>query len=844
MNTHKRTIIYYTLAGFLALAIGLYVRLFPLLSSSSEDSSEKATLVVLAKLKYAAILQINRLYPTAPQEQKDILSKQLFDELIKKDAKKLQDAIDQMKINIHTTSNPKTETPYLLEADSFNYYDLTNNIIKTGALGPEVKGSKFLSPLMLAPRGHWEPFSLHPYMGLFVYKILSLFNPHISLMHAVSFTPLVTVTLSLIPFLLICFLFEIQPMVAFASSMFYLLSPIFLKRSFYGWFDNDPYNTLFPLLTLCFFFYSLLNIKHLKKAITFSLLAALSVMLYSYFWQGWMFLLCILIASLVGLILFAFFVLKDSRSAKNLSVALGVFFAATFIAISFAFGIKDFFALFSEGWSALKNFLTPQLAGWPDLYISVGELHKASLKMLIELTGGYLFFSIALLAVIFFFIKLVSCFKTRAITTSNIFLEMTLVIFLMTAFVLSSGALRFALLCLIPLSILFPLGLQKIITKIQNFLVQKFPNKNQLAFKLILMALLVLIAYAPAYSLKSSIKSLVTTIYNDTWNTTMLALKEKTPKDSIVTAWWPPGHFIRSMAERRVTFDGATINVPQAYWVSNFFLSTNEHEALGILRMLDDSGNEAAEYLQGLGLPLSTSVFILKEITSLDRASAYTKLQTIIKDDSKIDHLLSLTHRRPPPAYCLIYNEFVEGNIQLSFLGNWNFKAVEEINQSPERLSQIPKKNSQEYIDFLWKLVGGMPKYSGILPQISHRGNTLIFDGNVQVDLDTMTSAIASSKYGRGIPYSIFYANGDDVIEKTFDNWKLPYSLVLFKDSGKYSAILMDRKIAQSLLIRLYFFEGKGLKHFKLFTKESDLTGRTKILTFQINWEEYGKAAQ
>ena len=37
------------------------------------------------------------------------------------------------------------------------------------------------------------------------------------------------------------------------------------------------------------------------------------------------------------------------------------------------------------------------------------------------------------------------------------------------------------------------------------------------------------------------------------------------PENSIITTWWPPGHFIKSMAQRRVTFDGATINFPQAY---------------------------------------------------------------------------------------------------------------------------------------------------------------------------------------------------------------------------------------------------------------------------------------
>ena len=60
------------------------------------------------------------------------------------------------------------------------------------------------------------------------------------------------------------------------------------------------------------------------------------------------------------------------------------------------------------------------------------------------------------------------------------------------------------------------------------------------------------------------------------------------------------------MADRRVTIDGATQNEPRAYWVANLLLESSEAKAIGILRMLNLSGNQAVESLmEKEGLRLS-----------------------------------------------------------------------------------------------------------------------------------------------------------------------------------------------------------------------------------------------
>ena len=346
--------------------------------------------------------------------------------------------------------------------------------------------------------------------------------------------------------------------------------------------------------------------------------------------------------------------------------------------------------------------------------------------------------------------------------------------------------------------------------------------------------------------MRTEIKTLLTPIFNETWEKALVDVRERTPEGSVVNAWWPPGHFIKAIAHRRVVFDGATINFPQAYWVANVFLSDNETDALGMLRMLDVSGNDAAQYLKELGVPLSTAVPLLKEIAPLDKTRAEIFLSTLLKNTDQRDHLLTLTHGQPPPAYLFLYNEFVETNLQLAFFGKWNFKRIEEINKDPSLLSQVPPHNSPEYVQYLWQMVGGPYRFSGVLNQLGRIGDNVFFDENIRVDLRSKSCLIDSKKYGRGIPQSIFYLEEgtNDFTERRFEGNDLNFSVALIKEEDHYSIILMDRPLATSLLVRLYYFDGAGLKHIKPFNQEADLTKRTVIKIFEVDWEGFEKDVQ
>lgn len=824
----------YGLGGLLIAAIGIYFRLYPLIYRPNSSVNEKATVLIIARLKATVINQINAKFPNLSGLEKNRLMKQTFDRLLHDEKQKVRSSITKLSREITTKSQNPQPAPYLLEADPYYYYGLTENILRTGKISDTVKGSKYLNKFMLAPQGHWEPYNIHPYIGFLLYRLLSIFNPKITLMYAVSFTPLVITVLALIPFLALCRLLGCGLWASLMSAAFFILSPVFINRSSFGWYDNDPYNIFFPLAAFLCFFWGFNNISHKKKLFP-GLLCAFLIAAYSLFWQGWVYLLSIILMASIAIAALSFFFFKNNTNTKNLGWYLGLVNLVAFLGVSAIFGAKDFFVLFEEGWRALKNFMTPQLTLWPDVFIGVGELRKFSLTGLTQTEGGWIFVGIALCGLVIFLIK-----SLRQKEPAPLFKGVTILLWWASCLVITLKAQRFALLLLVPLSLLFALGLNYLyafIKEITKHVLRHLPRWQTVSFYTaisIISAGLIFISIRQAHETSLSVQP----IFNETWNKALIKIKNDTPKESIVNSWWPPGHFISAIAQRRVTFDGATSNNPQAYWMSNVFLSSDERRSLGLLRMLNNSANQATEYLQNCGIKLSQAVAILNKITTLDREDAKTVLDPFLAKN-QIEELLALTHRNPPPSYVFIYNDLVEKNLELRFIGGWDFSKVEKINSSKEILASIPKRDSPEYIQFLWGLAGGPLNYSEILPQINRADDHILFDQGIGINLKDMTCRLSSQKFGVGVPHSIVYDNGRDVIEKEFSNPDLPFSVVLFKQGNLYNCIIADPRLARSLLFRLYFLEGKGLKYLEPFAQESDLTGRTRIYVYRVKWEDF-----
>ncbi len=835
-SVFNNTYLKFTVIWLVVFLIGLHVRLYPLRNYAPEAYSERASLYIVSKLKEKIDGQITQKYPAISETERSFLSKKMFDEIFHRERENIRTSIQVLTKEFEKNLPEGRKYPYLLASDAYYYLYLTKQIIEKGSISPEIKGSKYFHPLMFAPKGFWEPITLHPYTGYIVYQWMKLFNPSVDLMYAVSFASIMMTAFILFFFLILCRILNFSWISTFIGSIFFILMPIFVKRSTFAWYDNDTHNVLFPILIFIFLFLGLKHVVSKKLNISFAILTSIFLLFYALFWQGWVFVFCMIFLCAAFILAYQFFYLKDRvLSFASLKFFLSILLITITITVA-AFGPKDFLELFADGTKALSNFITPQLSIWPDLYLSVGELHKATYEQLISLTGGIIVFVVLIVGIV---LSTISLIRKKSVNAPLLFI---LILFSVITMKLTLGAQRFALLCVVPVALMFIHTLDQIILIFHSLRQRIAPNQNPQAIQWINLAaaiLLMSIIIVPIKTINAGIASLLNPIYNDTWNKTFEKIKAETPPESIVNTWWPPGHFIKAMADRRVTFDGATINVPQAYWILNVFSSTKEKEALGMLRMLNNSGNDAIEYLQSLGLKVSSGVALLKQIDQMDEMRARMVLQQTLENPDAVNHLLELTHKTPPPSYTLIYNEFAENSLEMGLFGNWNFQKIEEINASPDLQKNTPARGSKDYINFLWDLAGGPTRHSPKLIQINQIDNIGIFDENLRINYKSMEATVDSKKYGQGTPLSLFYLFNDTVVEKMQPQANLPYSVVLFPNESGQAAILMDRKIAQSLIVRLFYFEGKGLKYFEKFSNIADATHRTHILVFKIKWDEF-----
>ncbi len=141
-STNKKAVFsIYIGVGLMAAIIGICFRLYPLLAFTTNESEDRAAMYVLGTVRSKIAKQVEANYPQLNQTQKEILIKKEMDQILHQEGQNIRITIDRIAHSMGTTKTGHT-TPYLLESDPFYYYQLTENIVKTGKMSDTVKGSK------------------------------------------------------------------------------------------------------------------------------------------------------------------------------------------------------------------------------------------------------------------------------------------------------------------------------------------------------------------------------------------------------------------------------------------------------------------------------------------------------------------------------------------------------------------------------------------------------------------------------------------------------------------------------------------------------------------------------
>ncbi len=774
-------------------------------------------------------------------DEKNILVQKILDDKKKNEKNKIKDLVVNKQKEFKSYWQDDRGQTYLLEIDPYHWFRLTRNLVQTGKIETSSKNKIYYDDYMLAPKGFQARVSMHKnfhvYLSAYIYKFIRLLVPGVSLISVVFYLPvLITAFLLVILFYLCSSISKNHLNIAgFFASITLWLSPILLSRSMAGWFDTDPYVILFSLLTVWLFYLSINPGFSLKRKILFAFLTGISIALFSFTWDGWWYIFDILIFSGLYYLLNLYMNNKTDKRIEVLepvkSFLIFILFSSVLVCLISGWGVfKNFFVglinLFYTKNLTINNF-------WPNTFLTVQELRKMPFVSIINGTGGML-----LLFVSLWYLFLTIFKKSSDADLHRQFAVMLFVVWIFVFLLVSQSAARFEIMLVMPISISFGLGLEKIYYFLSGLKIKRFNEINKkIVLMIILFMTMVFLFWGNAYIYSSRV---VPMMHRD-FESFLIKIKASTPQGSIINSWWDFGHLFKAIADRPVIFDGATQNTPIAYWMGRAMLARDEQESYGILRMLNSGSNMAFEDLCSLGFDKRKSLEILSDIILLDKDSARKFLTKYLTKTDQIDKIILSTHN-PKKAYFLFDPTLASKLNAISFLGNWNFKKAEIYEEFKKDKTIDFIRILQSKYGYSFKDASGLHKellsfnpdkaslwISKVFStyaeqaQIRRESNKIFFSNGCWADLDKKNvycydGKSRSWKY----PKSLIYLEDGTIKEKKFLENTVDFSVVLVKNDGKdkYLLVYLDELAADSVFTKLYFFNGEGLKYYKIFIKE------------------------
>jgi dolichyl-diphosphooligosaccharide--protein glycosyltransferase len=790
-------------------------------------------------VREGVIREVYNKFPQYDPLAKEKLIKNEISEYKKQNKKTIKKQIQGLYLNLIDRYKDKTGQTYLMELDCWHWARYVANVLRYGHPGDEVRDGKQFDNLMLSPLGSplpWNKFLF--YFSAFAYKLFYIFKP-VPLFTFLFYLPLLFATI----FIVVLYLFSRSLAGTFGAVITCLyvgLSPIFIPRSCGGWFDMDILNLLLPVSIMWTYLMSC-EVTSLRSRLLWVCFSSFLVGLFCFTWVNWWFIFFIIIMYEI-FSLAAIALLSWRRGEKNpallkehaLRLLLFLLFSIFWIVV--LSGLEPLAILYTESKNAL-SLNKPLLSSiWPNVFSTVGELRKLRLGEMPNSSGDSLIFKLALLCILILIIRALfthrySGFKRDAIIILTLwFLNMSFA---------SMRGIRFTVFLLIPLSI----SLGWVFNEIYHYFRNTHRSWTGLLAVIAVYVFIILGFVDKAYNTAKGILPLI----DDTWYNVLNIINEKTSSDAVLNSWWDFGDWFKVVAQRRVIFDGQSQNVPQAYWMAKALLSGNEDEAMGILRMLNNGGNEAFEAIDKYLKDPQKSVLLLESVISADPERAKAALLDFLPYPVAAE-VLRLLFSRPPDAYFIVDPSMPSKISAISYLGNWNFSKVymaqnfnkEEKGQITDYLVKLGR--ARQEVQRLYQeaflispkdldswLSHPLQFYSGIV-RGQKKGNTVFFSNGFLYNPNEQTIYTND----RQIPRSLFVMKDDNLIENIYTNGNLNFSALVVKDGEYYKLILLDRELANSLFVRLYYLGGQGLRHFKPFIDAGQ--GDEHIRVFRTIW--------
>ncbi len=840
MHMKKKILLVVFLA--LVLSLNLYFRSF---SVNFPQLKDKAKEIIKQKITDEAVEEIHKQYP----EYEDIARDRLINKLIyAKNAKNKQTIkalIKKEYLELKDQYQNADGQTYLMELDCWHWARYVENVVYLGHPGDKVVDGRQIDKLMTAPTGGVLAFNqFFYYLSAFLYRVFSFIHP-VPLFTFLFYLPLFFTALFIIALYLICS-YHWGNISAVVACLFIGLSPVFINRSYAGWFDMDTLSLLFPLL-IVWAYAKNYEAQGWARRTLWICFSGFWVALFSATWLNWWFIFVVIfIYEIYSLITLVF-----TRGKFKLD-NLGVFKERIFSLILFLFlslawiiiytGFEPIMVLYTQvSGSFVLNKSLNDISIWPNVYFTVEELGKIKFQSLARMVGDQYLLFFSAFCLLTLAIRVVFSRKYTVFTRE--FISILIFWFIAMLFACSKGV-RFTLFLLAPLGIASGV----IIQEAYGYLKDKGMKLMVFPVAIILGLLL-----GNCFINASEAATQLYPMLRDSDYKLLSLLKKTTPPEAIINSWWDYGDWFKVISRRRVVFDGQSQNGPQAYWMAYVLLNSDEEEILNVLRLLNNGGNRAYELINGyFNDPIKTILF-LKKIISAE--------PWIVKDVLKkslppaiAEELTGMFFNKPAKAYFIVDASIKDKIGAISYIGEWNFvKVYIAQNINKKRKEEIKSYLSALYVDAkntkrLYNEAGLVSKddldswfthwlrFKSDLVAGQEKDGLVLFEQGIVYRPKGKQVYIYSTKHKKyEIPLSLFIFENGKLEEFTYAQNDLKFSVLVLKKEEGYQAVLLDRKLATSLFVKLFYLNGAGLKNFKPFLQEQNKDGYFRI--FEIVWD-------
>ena len=344
--------------------------------------------------------------------------------------------------------------------------------------------------------------------------------------------------------------------------------------------------------------------------------------------------------------------------------------------------------------------------------------------------------------------------------------------------------------------------------------------------KYIAIALIVLALVSPTVCGAYITANQVVPGTNDAMWNSMTWINQNTENNTVITSWWDFGYLFEIAADRQVTFDGGSQSGDRAYWLGQAMTTSDLQYSAGVFRMLDSSGTKPQQDLYNATGDYGKTTEILKEILPMTAKNASdTLVNKYHLTNEQAQEVVNGTHpANPRPVTFVASSDMLQKAGWWSYFGDWNFT-----NQSSKNYNyHVP--NQQITVE---------PGTTGKLSLYNNSGllvNAVIQRGTGNNSTTAYTEAINTYNNSaiilNGTPYNPLNISHMIVIEDGYlvknesvgDVKDANYTLFLMGEKNKYTPILMDNKLSNSMFTQLYLLGGANQNIYEMVHMENGVS--------------------